>query len=136
MLVILKAMTESINWNGKNILVAEDEEINFLFIETLLNSTGAKVFHAWNGKQVLEFLESGKPVDLVLMDIKMPIMDGLKATQELKRTNPGLPVIAQTAYTLGDDKSKCFAAGCDDYISKPIRKNILLNAIALQFQNV
>ncbi len=134
--VMLRAMTETIDWTGKNILVAEDEEINFLFIETILISTGAKVLHAWNGKQVLEMLEDSKPVDLVLMDIKMPIMDGIKATQELKKMHPDLPVIAQTAYTLGDDKSRCFEAGCDDYISKPIRKNILLNAIALQLQGV
>jgi len=120
------------NWNGKTILIAEDEEINFLFLETLLLKTGVRVLHAWNGKQALEAFDN-EEIDLVLMDIKMPIMDGYDATRKIKELKPDIPVIAQTAYTLGDDKIKCIEAGCDDYLSKPIRKNLLYDMITNHF---
>ncbi len=115
---------------GTTILIAEDEEINYLFIETLINSTGAEVIHAWNGKQALEFVKNRKDIDLILMDIKMPIMDGYLATTEIKKVNPDLPIIAQTAYALGEDRLRCFEAGCDEYLSKPIRKNTLFSLLS------
>lgn len=114
--------------DGKTILVAEDEEINFLFIETLLQPTGAKILHAWNGQQAIDLVKQNG-VDLILMDIKMPIIDGYEATSHIKKLRPDLPVIAQTAYALGDDRVLCFDAGCDDYLSKPIRKNLLYSIL-------
>ncbi len=121
--------TKMPDFKGKTILIAEDEEINFLFIETLIIPTGAKVIHAWNGRQAIEFVKEMK-VDLILMDIKMPIMDGFEATREIKKTHPSLPIIAQTAYALGDDRIHCFEAGCDEYLSKPIRKKILYDCLS------
>ena len=121
------------NWEDKTILIVEDEEINFLYIETLLQRTGAKVLHAWNGQQAVDLVKENPMLDLILMDIKMPIMDGYRATQHIKSFRPELPIIAQTAYTLGDDKIKCLDAGCDDYVSKPIRKNTLYEIITNQF---
>ena len=122
-----------INWEGKTVLVAEDEEINFLFIDTILSSTNATVIHAWNGKQAVEYIEKNNAVDLILMDIKMPIMDGLTATKKIKSLHPTLPIIAQTAYTLSDDREKCKEIGCDGYLTKPIRKNELLSALMNHF---
>jgi len=116
-------------FKGSKVLIAEDEEINFLFIEALVKSTGAEVFHAWNGQQAIDIVKK-ESIDLVLMDIKMPIMDGYMATREIKKINPKLPVIAQTAYALGDDKFKCIDAGCDEYITKPIRKNSLFELLS------
>ncbi len=124
---------EIMNWKEKTILIVEDEEINYLYIETLLKKTGAKVIHAWNGQQAVDIVKENPALDLVLMDIKMPIMDGYLATQHIKHYRPELPVVAQTAYTLGDDKIKCLDAGCDDYLSKPIRKSTLYEIIANQF---
>jgi CheY-like chemotaxis protein len=123
-----------LDWSNKTILVAEDEEINFLYIETLLMKTGANILHAWNGQQAVDMVKDNPQVSLVLMDIKMPIMDGYKATGEIKKLRPALPVIAQTAYTLSDDKIKCLDAGCDDYLSKPIRKNILYSILDIQLK--
>ncbi len=125
--------TDMMNWAEKTILVVEDEEINYLYIETLLEKTGATVLHAWNGQQAVDMVTENTSIDLVLMDIKMPIMDGYRATENIKNLRPGLPVIAQTAYTMGDDKIRCFDAGCDDYVSKPIRKNVLYEVISGQF---
>ncbi len=121
------------NWESKTILIVEDEEINYLYIETLLHKTGANVLHAWNGQQAVDMVRENPALDLVLMDIKMPIMDGYRATEYIKRFRPELPVVAQTAYTLGDDKIRCLDAGCDDYVSKPIRKNTLYEIIINQF---
>jgi CheY-like chemotaxis protein len=123
-----------LDWKNKTILVAEDEEINFLYIETLLMKTGANILHAWNGQQAVDIVKDNPHVSLVLMDIKMPIMDGYKATGEIKKLRPALPVVAQTAYTLSDDKIKCLDAGCDDYLSKPIRKNILYSILDIQLK--
>ncbi len=124
---------DAMNWKDKTILIVEDEEINYLYIETLLQKTGAKVLHAWNGQQAVDIVKENPSLNLVLMDIKMPIMDGYRATEYIKGYRPELPVVAQTAYTLGDDKIKCLDAGCDDYISKPIRKNTLYEIISAQF---
>ncbi|HYW97430.1 MAG TPA: response regulator [Bacteroidales bacterium] len=130
---MLEQEAVNMNWEDKVILIVEDEEINYLYIETLLQKTGAQVMHAWNGQQAIDIVKDNPSLDLVLMDIKMPIMDGYRATEYIKQFRPGLPVIAQTAYTLGDDKLKCLDAGCDDYVSKPIRRNILYEIITNQF---
>ena len=118
-----------INWEGKTVLVAEDEEINFLFIDTILSKTKVRVIHAWNGKQAVEYIKKNNTVDLVLMDIKMPIMDGFTATKKIKALRSSLPIIAQTAYTLSDDREKCIEIGCVSYLTKPIRKNELLSEV-------
>lgn len=115
---------------GRSILIAEDEEINYLYIKTLVQKTGAKVIHAWNGQQAIDLVSEHKNLDLVLMDIKMPIINGYIATEKIKKLRPTLPVVAQTAYAMGDDKVRCFEAGCDDYISKPIRKNNLFSILS------
>lgn len=123
--------TSSIDWSGRSILIVEDEEINYLFIETILSMTRATVIHAWNGKQAVDRVkENSSIIDLVLMDIKMPIMDGYEATKEIVAMRPSLPIIAQTAFTLGDDRGKCITAGCVDFITKPIRKQELINIIS------
>lgn len=121
----------NIDWSGRSILIVEDEEINYLFIETLLSLTRANVLHAWNGKQAVDRVkQSTENIDLILMDIKMPIMDGYEATKEIKILMPDLPIIAQTAFTLNDDRGKSFAAGCVDFITKPIRRRELISVMS------
>jgi PAS domain S-box-containing protein len=116
-------------WKDKTFIVAEDDKYNFRIIEELLRITGVKIIHAWNGKEVLQKLKSDIKVDLILMDIRMPVMNGLIAAQEIRKTNPDIIIIAQTAYANEEDKRLCIESGCNDYVSKPIDKNKLLSAI-------
>ncbi|HEY3372535.1 MAG TPA: response regulator [Prolixibacteraceae bacterium] len=110
-----------------NILIAEDVESNFLYLKAVLSKLNANVFWAKNGKEVLDICEKEQTMDLVLMDLQMPEMNGYEATQILKKKYPALPVIAQTAFAMSDDREKALDAGCDDYLAKPIKSKDLLN---------
>jgi PAS domain S-box-containing protein len=109
-----------------SILVAEDDHTNFYYLNALLTrDTDAKILHALNGKEAINIYESGDDIKLILMDIKMPEMDGFEATRQIKLLNPDVPVIAITAYAMSGDEERIIAAGCDGYLSKPInRKNL------------
>jgi CheY-like chemotaxis protein len=132
---IVNADIPSYNWKNKVILVAEDEEINFKFIEAILANTQAQLLHVSNGEQAIELCKSINKIDLVLMDIKMPGLNGYDAVREIKKIRKDLPVIAQTAYTFKEEKFKCKDAGCDDYISKPIYIEQLIKKINKFFTN-
>ncbi len=114
-----------------NILVAEDEESNFLYLEEILEAYNINVHRAKNGREALEILEEHPEIDLILMDIKMPVMNGLDATKETKKHFPDIPVIAQTAYASPGDIKKAKMAGCDDYLVKPIQKNKLIDTMQI-----
>ncbi len=111
------------------VLVVEDEEVNFQFIKEILSVNNPNVIWAKNGKQAIEKCKNNPEIDIVLMDIRMPVMNGYESTKEIKKIRPELPVIAQTAYAMSDDLNKVKAAGCDDYISKPINIDNLLQLI-------
>jgi len=116
---------------GSKILVAEDDETNFFYINALLKyETGFTVLHAFNGRDAIEKYRNNPDIALVLMDIKMPDMDGNEATRMIKQINSDVPVIAVTAYAMLGDEEKILAAGCDGYLSKPISKSSLLRAIS------
>lgn len=117
------------NWKNRVILVAEDDDINYKFIETVLQETQAKVLRAENGKQVIDLCKSINKIDLILMDIKMPDVNGYEATLEVKELFSDIPIIAQTAFSMHDDKEKCLEVGCDDYIAKPIDIELLITKI-------
>ncbi|MFP4468306.1 MAG: PAS domain S-box protein [Bacteroidales bacterium] len=102
------------------VLVAEDERHNFELTNTILKTYDVEVLHAWNGEEAVAIFKKDKDIDLVLMDIKMPVLNGLKATREIKQLRPHIPVIAMTAYAQKGDKDKALDAGCDDYLPKPI----------------
>ncbi len=120
---------EKYNWIDKIILVAEDIEINFLYIRELLEPTGAIIIHAENGKEALEYCQNNNNVSLILMDLLMPVMNGYDATRKIKGIRGNIPIIAQTAYSLSEDRKHALEAGCDDYITKPIGKDELLTKI-------
>jgi signal transduction histidine kinase/CheY-like chemotaxis protein len=126
---------ESFDWSDKSILVVEDEKANFIYIKTILTRAKAKVFWAENGLEAIKICKR-KNIDLVLMDIKMPVMNGYDATMKIKSLYPDMPVIAQTAYTMPDDIDRFMKAGCTDYIIKPIRSNKLLEVIHENMQKV
>lgn len=118
------------NWSDKLILVAEDVPTNFLLVKKSLRKTGVNLLWAKNGREAVDECEAHNNIDLVLMDIRMPIMNGLEATKKIKEINPGLPVIAQTAYAMDGDREHSLEAGCDDYISKPINLKEFIELIA------
>jgi CheY-like chemotaxis protein len=120
-------------WDSRKILIAEDEETNYLFVEAILEDTNAQLIWAKDGKDVLELISKHDDLDLILMDIKMPEMDGLTATRKIRQTNKDIPIIAQTAYAMSEDKTKCLNAGCNDYLAKPISHNVLLATIEKYF---
>ncbi|MBN2597058.1 response regulator [Labilibaculum sp.] len=108
------------NWEGKVLLVAEDEDFNFIFLEEILMDTKARIIRARDGQEALDFIQSVPEIDLVLMDMQMPIMNGYDATRNIKKINKNMPIIAQTAYHYGEAYEEIMAAGCDDFVSKPI----------------
>lgn len=108
------------DWSGKTILIAEDDEANFLLLKKSLEKTHAAIIHAENGKDAIKYFKMNPDVNIILMDIRMPVMDGIEATTQIKQIDPNIPIIVQTAFTMSTEKEKSFKAGCDDYISKPI----------------
>ena len=113
----------------KVILVAEDEESNFMFLEALLRKNNFIILRANDGNEAIDICNSRNDIDLVLMDIKMPGIDGYEATKTIKNNHPELPIVAQTAYAMTQDRQRVLNAGCDDYISKPIQAAKLLRII-------
>ncbi len=130
-----KEETEKTNKTYKtpayNILIAEDEEFNYLLIETILKNSpyNFTIYHAINGEKAIEFCKENKDISLIFMDLKMPVMDGFEATKEIKKHFPNCPVIAVTAYTSLAKKAKALSVGCDDFISKPIKSDIINSII-------
>ncbi|HZK92562.1 MAG TPA: ATP-binding protein, partial [Prolixibacteraceae bacterium] len=102
------------------ILIAEDDWISFQYLRTILEKSDITVIHAENGEQAVEFVRNKPDIDLILMDIKMPIMNGIDATKIIKRIRPDLPIIAQTAYTYSEEQNKMTSLGCDEYLAKPL----------------
>lgn len=115
--------------NQKLILVAEDDTISFTFLKLVLTSHGFSVIHADNGQKAVDVFKENPDVALVLMDVKMPVMNGLEATKEIRKLNQSVPIIAQTAYALAGDSEKTLEAGCNDYLSKPVTAELLLKKI-------
>ncbi len=104
------------------ILIAEDEETNYLFLEILLNKIypNLELLHAKNGQEAVDICNGNSKIDLILMDLKMPVLNGYQASTNIKEFRPELKIIAQTSYSTKEDKEKAISAGCDDFISKPI----------------
>lgn len=123
-----------LNLLNYTILVAEDDDLNFKLLQIALNKTKANVIRAKNGEEVLTTLNTDSNIDIILMDIQMPILDGYTTTRQVKKLYPHIPVIAQTAFAMSEDKEKCFEAGCDDYISKPLDMEELNAKLVLQLE--
>jgi len=116
-----------------NVLIAEDDEINLLYLQTIVETFSNKMWIAKSGIEAVEMCKQNPEINLVLMDIKMPYMNGYQATQEIRRLNKDLVIIAQTAHALIDDRQKALNAGCDGYIAKPINKEELIELISQFF---
>jgi signal transduction histidine kinase len=107
------------------IIIAEDDYSSFLFLDKILSSYRAEIIHTTNGYDTIKAVKNTPEVSLVLMDIKLPGMSGLEATAEIRKFNATVPIVAQTAYALAGDRDMALEAGCNDYISKPIRREEL-----------
>jgi CheY-like chemotaxis protein len=113
------------------ILVAEDDETNFFYLRAILSREGGiTILRASNGQEAVDLYKLNPDISIILMDIKMPVMDGIEATRQIKLLNKNIPVIAITAFAMAGDEERVLAAGCDAYLSKPISKKNLLDKIA------
>lgn len=126
----LQKIVPKFNWADRTFLVVEDNESGYKLIQNYLMSTEATILHAENGAEAVSMVNTLKNIDLVLMDLQLPVMNGYEATRLIKIKRPNLPVIAQSAYAMTDDYKKSKDAGCDDHIPKPLDKQLLLNLIA------
>lgn len=116
---------ENYNWKEKNILIVEDDELSFEYLREILKETKANIFHAKDGQSAINYCKDENRIDLVLMDIQLPGIDGNTATKKIREFDKEVPIIAQTAYALEEERKKILQAGCNDYVSKPINEQEL-----------
>ncbi len=116
-------------WEGKTILIAEDNEPSNIYFEAALRKTKANLVWAKNGVDAVEIVKENDSIDLILMDINMPKMDGIEATRIIKSLYPEIIIVVQTAFILSGEERMCQDAGCDEFITKPIRLKYLLDTI-------
>ncbi|HKJ80125.1 MAG TPA: response regulator [Prolixibacteraceae bacterium] len=109
------------------ILIAEDDDISFAYLEILLASNNCKILRTIDGLKTVEMVRNHPEIDIVLMDIKMPILDGISATMQIREFNKEIPIIAQTAYVFESDRHEALNAGCNDYLAKPIQVKGFIN---------
>lgn len=114
---------------NKTILIAEDEESNFMLLKAILQRFKCIILHAKNGQEAISMVQNNANIDLIFMDIKMPVKNGYEATKEIKATHPSIPVIALTAYAMRGDREKAYDSGCDEYLAKPLNKDQLIELV-------
>ncbi len=119
-----------IDLSGKTVLVVEDNDTSRVYFEAALKKTNATALWAVNGREAVDMFKGTDKIDLILMDLNMPEMDGFEATRQIKAINSDVPIIVQSAYILSGEEQKSYEAGCDEFLSKPIRLNSLLETIA------
>jgi len=124
-----KLKASDLDWKKYTILVVEDVETNLMFIKAAIDKTGINIVWARDGMEAIEKVQENKSISVVLMDLRMPNLDGFRATEVIKSIRKDLPVIAQTTFTDEMDKDRVFDAGCDAYLAKPIRLDALLGTI-------
>ena len=115
------------DWSNYTALIVEDDPVSCKVLKAMLRNTNINIIHADNGMEAIEQVRLNPQIDLVLMDVNLPGINGLETTGKILDMNPTLPVIAQTA---NGSKDKCLEAGCVDYISKPIDMNELFDKIS------
>jgi len=123
------------DWSGKTILIVEDEEIIRYFFEISLKVTNANLLFANNGYEGIEKALSNESIDCILMDIRMPITDGYEAMKAIRKEKKDLPIIVQTAYALAYDRKRAMEAGCNEYIAKPVKLDVLFTVLGKYLGN-
>lgn len=112
-------------WQGKQVLIVEDDKINFKILQMVLQKSQISIHRAENGQQAIDMCRRLKKLDLILMDIQLPVMNGYDAVSLIRQFNTTIPIIAQTANAMVEERQRLIAVGCNDYISKPINKDNL-----------
>lgn len=121
------------NWSNKQILVAEDEELNYMFVREMLRQSGATIHRARNGHEVVTKTRKLVP-DAILMDIKMPEMSGIDAARNIRNFNKTVPIIAQTAFVMAEEKEESIKAGCNHFVTKPLDRTTIMELIDSYFK--
>ncbi|MDX9771121.1 MAG: response regulator [Tenuifilaceae bacterium] len=127
-------VTTSYSWPNKVVLVVEDDLSSLMLLKAILSKTGVRVLVAEDGESAIDVIQSKLKVDMVLMDIKLKGLSGLEATKQIRKLQPNLPVIAQTACAISGDMERCFDAGCNAYLTKPISRDKLLETMDYYFR--
>ncbi|MBU0764775.1 MAG: response regulator [Bacteroidetes bacterium] len=121
-------------WENYVFLVVEDEIINLKFIELTLKKTGAAVILAKSGREAVDISNSGVKIDVILMDIELPEVNGYDAVLEIRKTRKDVIIIAQTAYAMKAQRDLCFEVGCTDYLAKPYSSYDLMDIICIHLE--
>jgi CheY-like chemotaxis protein len=121
------------NWNDKKILIVDDEQLIHFFYKEIFKNSGANLIHATDGRTSVNICKENSDVDIVLMDIHLPNLNGYEALNEIRKINADIPVIAQTAFALSEDRDTAIKAGFDEYVSKPINKKEVTQLIEYFF---
>jgi signal transduction histidine kinase/ligand-binding sensor domain-containing protein/CheY-like chemotaxis protein len=120
------------DWKNKNLLIVEDEDSNYLLLESMLRKTNVNIYRAKDGAQAIDmFKEKMEFIDLVLMDIKLPVISGIDAAKEIKSFKKTVPIVAQTAHAMASEEHKIRNSGFDEYLTKPIVHNRLIDVISM-----
>ncbi|MEI6890489.1 MAG: response regulator [Bacteroidota bacterium] len=119
-------MKNANNKSESEILIAEDDLLNMMYIETILKQMASVIYKAVNGKEAVDLCIKHPGISLALMDVKMPVMNGFEATREIRKFNHHMIIIAQTAYAQAGIREEALKAGCNDYITKPLGKDQVL----------
>jgi len=117
------------NWEDKTILIVEDDHINYQLLEVVLKRTGVNLLHAVTGMDAVRFCEEQQHIDLVLMDVQLPEMNGFEAIKLIKQTHPEIPIIVQTANSMNEEKHRADEAGCQGFMTKPISLNKFMSEV-------
>lgn len=124
-----KNINTKLNITNRAILIAEDDDMSFDYLNLILHQENIEVIRAFNGEEAVAICKKRNDINIVLMDLKMPVMNGYEATKIIKEFRPDIKIIAQTAYAYKQDKDEAFKAGCDDYLTKPISKTELFECL-------
>ncbi len=124
-------------WNGKTLLLVEDEIVNYTYIYDLLDGSGINILHVTTGEEAVKICKTPQIIDIILMDMRLPGISGFEATKIIKKIRREIPIIAQTAYAMENERKDCYDAGCDHYLTKPFDQALLLQVMNnhLQFSN-
>jgi two-component system sensor histidine kinase/response regulator len=123
-------MEEILDNKEKTILVAEDDDINFSYLNILLQNSMTRIIHARDGYEAVRLCREHPEINAVLIDLKMPVLDGIEAARQIKNLRKDLPVLAVTAYSGSEDRQLAMESGCDEFITKPVKKDLLLDKLA------
>lgn len=116
------------SWSKYTVLIAEDDPISFKYLQLLLEKrTGIRILWAKDGKQACEIAISTPEIDIVLLDLQLPEINGIQVLEKIKKFNPSLPVLIQTANSWNNEEEACYSAGCDEFFSKPLNIDNLFN---------